>query len=313
MNKFLFENWQQISTAEKQALVKREIEKSALPFSIKGTHIFSQNGITIETVILENDGVEFIFVPGKNDVVLGWDNTCNLGKNVSNVYSAEFEADYKSDLENYREELNDLLSEIDNAIENNDGKKVIKLKQEYKEAENDLPKKKTIGELEKYILENTSNIRTANISPMIVQKDLEFIEEDISYSDFLKSFDNTLFTVPTEDEWEYLCGGGTRTFFRWGDSLEKELQVIYAIGTDNERELLYQPNMFGLNIAYDSYLFELVDSDCWAKGGDGGSSICGGKGCFYATPVFSAFYVPKVNKNSVLNSDYYCYRKIIRL
>ncbi|WP_442872760.1 hypothetical protein [Chitinophaga sp. 212800010-3] len=26
--------------------------------------------------------------------------------------------------------------------------------------------------------------------------------------------------MPTEDEWEYLCGGGSRAFYPWGDCLD---------------------------------------------------------------------------------------------
>ena len=38
------------------------------------------------------------------------------------------------------------------------------------------------------------------------------------------------FTLATEDEWEYLCNGGARTLFRWGDTLEGVLSEIYAVG-----------------------------------------------------------------------------------
>ncbi len=42
-----------------------------------------------------------------------------------------------------------------------------------------------------------------------------------------------------------------------------------------------QPNFFGLSIAYDPYMREVVQADKLTTcGGDGGRSICGGMGPF---------------------------------
>lgn len=59
-----------------------------------------------------------------------------------------------------------------------------------------------------------SPLKTATISPMIVQRD---IQKNIDTDELT---DNKVsFSIPTEDEWEYLCNGGSRIFFRWGDTL----------------------------------------------------------------------------------------------
>ena len=42
-----------------------------------------------------------------------------------------------------------------------------------------------------------------------------------------------------------------------------------------------EPNFFGLSIAYDPYMREVVQADGFTTcGGDGGCSICGGLGLF---------------------------------
>lgn len=88
------------------------------------------------------------------------------------------------------------------------------------------------------------------------------------------------FCIPTEDEWEYLCGCGARTFFWWGDEFD------YTKVIEGEVE----KNNFGLYIAYNPYCYELVDSPCITKGGDGGRACCGGDGEFNSVFPLSTFY-----------------------
>ena len=40
------------------------------------------------------------------------------------------------------------------------------------------------------------------------------------HEELLEEVGNAGFRVPTEDEWEYLCGGGTRSLYPWGDNLD---------------------------------------------------------------------------------------------
>ena len=130
----------------------------------------------------------------------------------------------------------------------------------------------------------------------------------------LKSGWKRLLSLTTEDEREYLCNGGTRTLFQWGDALKDALSEIYSVSNEKEKPLLNQPNMLGLFIAYNSYRCEIIDSALWTKGGDGGGSLCGGDGTIYVLPCYTAFYRYEIHEGKYgLSKKYYCYRRIIRL
>jgi hypothetical protein len=105
------------------------------------------------------------------------------------------------------------------------------------------------------------------------------------------------FRFPTSDEWEFLCGAGSPTLFRWGDHApclgypplvpQSELERLSAPVSSGsppddptEQNPNHRPSAFGAIIAADSYRFELVAEPGVSRGGDGGSIACGGAGFF---------------------------------
>ena len=75
-----------------------------------------------------------------------------------------------------------------------------------------------------------------------------------------------------------------------------------------------EPNFFGLSIAYDPYMREVVKAEQFTTcGGDGGRSICGGLGIFLGFLPCSPHYKPEVQEDKELNGDYDFYRPIIRV
>jgi hypothetical protein len=120
------------------------------------------------------------------------------------------------------------------------------------------------------------------------------------------------FRFPTSDEWEYACGGGTETLFRWGDhalcdryptdvspaeAAWRRQWVLSAgklerppEGFASDWEFHRQPNAFGLFIASDPYKFELVAEIGMTRGGDGGGTICGGSGFFVGWLTLASSY-----------------------
>ncbi|MCF2530635.1 hypothetical protein [Yinghuangia soli] len=91
--------------------------------------------------------------------------------------------------------------------------------------------------------------------------------------------------LATPDEWEYACGAGVGTLFRWGGEYPGETDPYTT--ADGPQQA---PNRFGLRIAYDPYVSELTSEPGTMTGGDGGEATCGGYGAFLAwLPLASAY------------------------
>ena len=140
---------------------------------------------------------------------------------------------------------------------------------------------------------------------------------EVDYPDFQKLLQNQGFSLPTADEWAYLCGGGCRTLFPWGDGLDYSMHLRWFEDMDEDEDRPYdmeEPNFFGLSIAYDPYMREVVQADrSTTCGGDGGCNICGGLGPFLGFLPCSPHYKPEVQENNTMNGDYDFYRPVIRV
>ncbi len=103
--------------------------------------------------------------------------------------------------------------------------------------------------------------------------------EDLDQDDLLNELGRDGWRLPTPDEWEYLCAGGTGTLFRWGDEAPGD---AYPIGPLPDFDAHRRPNAFGLRIAENPYLQEITAAPNLVRGGDGGAAMCGGAGIFLA-------------------------------
>ena len=147
----------------------------------------------------------------------------------------------------------------------------------------------------------------------------------VTYEELCENLKEEGFSLASLDEWEYLCGGGCRTLFPWGDDLDYNMNLLYFSKEDNDKYDLEEPNFFGLSIAYDPYKMEIVEDDVF-KGGDGGCNICGGYGDFLGylpcSPYYTQEHMNSINilDDSIVNEyddeldgDFNFYRRIIRI
>lgn len=144
--------------------------------------------------------------------------------------------------------------------------------------------------------------------------------QPVSYDNFKASVTQNGFALPTENEWEYLCGGGSRTLWRWGDSFDFNIKLKhFAAGLPAKCSFDLQcSNQFGLEIAYDPYKQEVIDGEPYFKGGDGGRYICGGGMALGYLPVATYFRDLSMEDDPLgymhdVGGDYTCYRRIVRL
>jgi hypothetical protein len=91
--------------------------------------------------------------------------------------------------------------------------------------------------------------------------------------------------LSTPDEWEYSCGGGAVTLFRWGDETPDD-----GYPSDHRTGPHREPNRWGLTIGQDPYKHEWTTEPRIACGGDGGSTTCGGAGFFVGWTTIATAY-----------------------
>ncbi|MDE6363069.1 MAG: hypothetical protein K2O40_06680 [Lachnospiraceae bacterium] len=309
--------------------IRSRIESSGINFEFKGTIKTSMNHIERETWVLEYEGAQFVYVAGQKNVTLGWDTRqCPLGDGVSDALREYFEQgqEYYQDLIDEMKE--DYENQIMEAAAKGNSKKADKLRAVLAgELDNIKEEMRDTGNVDwayfmtkwnAHLSECLSPLRTADIGDLIVEVDCRYLEQDApSLEDAVRSLKEGPFTLATEDEWEYLCNGGARTLFRWGDTLSDVLPEIFNVGCVSdvkEKSILEQANMLGLYIAYNSYKCEIIDNTMYVKGGDGGCSLCGGDGAIYILPCYTAFYRQPIEEyHRTLSNNYFCYRRIIRL
>lgn len=142
-----------------------------------------------------------------------------------------------------------------------------------------------------------------------------YLQHKVTYPQLKETLKEQGFSLPTADEWSYLCGGGCRTLFPWGECIDASMHLRHYEAQGDPRPYdLEEPNFFGLYIAYDPYKQEVVESDSLTTcGGDGGCGVCGGLEPMLSYLPCSPHYRPDMQKDNVINSDYKFYRPVITI
>lgn len=208
--------WNKTNTEDKKRIIEQIINEKKIPLVIIGTELFSQNDVSVETVVMKYEESEFVFIPGMENITLGWDEKTPLNegviRDIKEDKAEEIEA-MKSECDEIRE---DYEEQIENAKESGNKEKAEELIEEmndelagYEEYIH-IDIDEYVEIFKKKLSSSCSDIRKVTVNPMIVERDLISVSGYDSYSEFKDKLNETDFTLPTEDEYEYICTGGKK-------------------------------------------------------------------------------------------------------
>ena len=276
---------------------------------------FSKYSKSIFTAVFKYKESEFVFIPG-DTVTLGYEG---LPKNLSN--------ESLDQLKYFSENPNEFLEEYIRENFSKVRKATIKPMLVERDLQTVAWRKSNLEELKDFdsdLLKDYNEFKSSNYNRLTLDETARFTKigndieielyDDISYEKLCKNLKDEGFSLANLDEWEYLCGGGCRTLFPWGDDLDYNMNLLYFSKEGNDKYDLEGPNFFGLCIAYDPYKIEIIDNKSFSKGGDGGCNICGGYGDFLGYFPCSPYFNQVIDyEEEDLNGDFNFYRRIIRI
>lgn len=340
------EIFERMDKTEKQAMMQELASRYDMEF--KGLHTFSRWGKGIVTGVFEKDESEFVFVPA-DTLTLGWDAK---GQELDAPVREEIQETL--DLYGMKESAEEFLNQMTSPVRQvTVGPMVVECRQreigwEYVKSDDVrvTGNSRWMEFFEKYKGEGGQQLNI--VGQVRFTRAGEgwnvALYQKITYQELLQELEQNGFSLPTEDEWEYLCGGGCRTLFPWGNTIPDDMHLRYfeKRGQKKKAYTLEEPNFFGLVIGFDPYRQEIVQKEekkeeqeekkeeheeknesgksGMYKGGDGGCNVCGGMG-----PVMG--YLPcspyarmeemedeeELQEDWELNNDFDFCRRIIRV
>lgn len=275
---------------------------------------FSKYSKSTFTAIFKYKESEFVFVPG-DTVTLGYEG---LPKNLSDESLDQLKYFSKNPNEFLEEYIRENFSKVRKAT--------IKPMLVERDLQTVAWRKSNLEELKDFdsdLLKDYNEFKSSNYNRLTLDETARFTKvgndieielyDDISYEELYENLKDEGFSLANLDEWEYLCGGGCRTLFPWGDDIDYNMNLFYYTKKGNKYDL-EEPNFFGLSIAYDPYEMEVIDNKSFSKGGDGGCNICGGFGEFLGYLSCSPYFNQVIDyEEEDLNGDFNFYRRIIRI
>ena len=307
----------QMDTTEKQTLMESLADRYDMTFL--GLHTFDRWGQSYTTGIFKKDGREFVFVPG-DTVTLGWEQFA-VGLNQESWEELEYlfrEWEMERDPE---EMIRESMAPVRQVAIGPMlvGRELEEINWEPVKLEDPRLRSEWLEDFRQFALTDRDSLTLAGRARFERDSDSWQVSlyHEVDYLDFQNRLQKQGFSLPTADEWAYLCGGECRTLFPWGDGLDYSMRLRWFEDMDEDENRPYdmeEPNFFGLSIAYDPYMREVVQADRLTTcGGDGGCNICGGLGPFLGFLPCSPHCKPEVQEDNELNGDYDFYRPIIRL
>ncbi|QDH20243.1 formylglycine-generating enzyme family protein [Saccharibacillus brassicae] len=325
--------WSRLTAQEKTRQMELLCTRLPVGFEWIGLETFERFGLSTKTGLFACEDTEFVFVPG-DTVTLGWDAVPDTAEPLSGTHRQMLHLLRELGVppEETEARMRDWVSPVRRA----EIRPMLVERRCVSAAWNEWP----IGELDPAedadMLKAVEAFRQSPHSSL--ESDQEYLLEREHDSIRLYAFDDSEhfeewsagnigagLDLPSEDEWEYLYGSGSRTFFPWGDDIDPSMRLRHlpsaASGAyDLERPNAYdleQPNGFGLCFPGDPYKKELVrTAGGWTgKGGDGGSNVHGGFGPFASYLPTGTFFrdpfEPELDWSEWLSS--LVFRRIVRL
>lgn len=287
----------------------------------KGLHHFERWGQGCVTGLFEKAGREFVFVPG-DTLTLGWEQFA-IGPDEDN------RADLESDLQDIDcpDTPEDFIREYMAPVRQVSVPPMLvarKLEEiGWEPVSMDDPRLAAhpdwMEEFRKFAATRGTGLNLVGCARFdkVGNHWQAYLYHEVKYTELKEHLQEQGLSLPNADEWAYLCGGGCRTLFPWGDGLDYAMHLYYfqfSDWPDNGPYDMEEPNFFGLSIAYDPYKYEVVESDKLTTcGGDGGCNTCGGCGPFLSFLPCSPHCLPKVHDEEILDGDYYFFRPMIRI
>ena len=308
----------QMDTTEKQTLMESLAARYDMTFL--GLHTFDRWDQSCTTGIFEKDGRKFVFVPG-DTVTLGWERFA-VGLNQESREELEYLfREWEMEPQNPEEMIRESMAPVRQAAIGPMlvGRELEELCWEPVALDDPRLRPEWLEEFRQFALTGRDSLTLVGHARFERDGDgwQAALYHRMDYSDFRSQLQKQGLSLPTADEWAYLCGGGCRTLFPWGDGLDYSMRLHWFEDMEEDENRPYdmeEPNFFGLSIAYDPYMREVVQADRLTTcGGDGGCNICGGLGPFLGFLPCSPHCKPEVQENKELNGDYDFYRPIIRV
>lgn len=314
-NPLLRPYFEKLTETDKTALMQKMADRYGLQF--KGLQTFSRWGRSCTTGIFEKGSREFVFVP-EDTVTIGWERfeTGLDEENLEELYDVFEEYEYKGTPEKFIGEDMAPVRQV-TVPPMLAGRKLEEIGWEPVSFQD--PRLLEHPDWLQAFQEHQSAVLNLVGCARFNYTDGRweaFLYHDVTYDELKELLNRQGFSLPTADEWAYLCGGGCRTLFPWGDGLKSDMHLYhFSEAEDAGRPYdMEEPNFFGLSIAYDPYKQELVEADAAVTcGGDGGCCICGGEGPLLGYLPCSPHRKPEIQEDDMLDNDFHFCRPIIRV
>jgi hypothetical protein len=291
------QEWQKLTDAQKSSYSEELAANLPQPIIFRGLQHYHYSDRELYVALFEYRGALFSLIPG-GEVQLGYEarNFCPADEQIESFQRSAEEYGFDRDIHSYLESVTTpprkvivppLIVEIKPAKIGFEPITLEELKIQNLLKDNpDCPVASIVNcsDLKPDSSNGFKRCQDGSIAAwQIMRKTYEDIQAELAAEGL---------RLLTFDEWEYACGAGSTTLFRWGDFCPGDCYPGNCYPTDDRSDwkLHLQPNLFGLHIAQDPYDREIINQKQIFRGGDGGCAICGGYGFFVGWLTLATAY-----------------------